>query len=421
MFHDNNRELNPKLRFPQFRDEPAWTAEPLRESATVITEKAGERKCVYLSITSGVGLISQEEKFGRTIAGESYKNYLLIQRNDFAYNKSATKEFPQGFIAMYSGDEPASVPNSIFTCFRVHEDRINLSYLDYLFFGNLHGRWLRKYITVGARAHGSLSINDEDLMSLPIPRPGGKSSLDEQQKIADCLLSVDELIAAHSCKLDVLKAHKKGLVQQLFPREGENFPRLRFPEFDDAPQWEEKKLSALVDLVSGLHLSPNQYGREGQTPYFTGPSDFTNKIEDVTKRTNMLTNVAQENDILITVKGSGVGELWYLTLSSVAIGRQLMTVRATHSSSRFVYQYLLTKRARFEELASGNLIPGLSRGDILDMVGRFPPIPEEQRRIADCLFSLDSLIVAESEQVEVLKAHKKGLMQQLFPSPQVEP
>src|SRR5688500_14473745 len=148
MTNDSERELKPKLRFPEFRDEPGWTAEPLRESATVITEKAGERKCVFLSITSGVGLLSQEDKFGRTIAGNSYKNYFLIQKKDFAYNKSATKEFPQGFIAMYSGDEPGSVPNSIFTCFRVQEDRLHVHFLNYLFLGNLHGRWLRKYITV---------------------------------------------------------------------------------------------------------------------------------------------------------------------------------------------------------------------------------------------------------------------------------
>ena len=54
-----------------------------------------------MSITSGVGLISQIEKFGREIAGESYKNYFVIRKNDFAYNKSATKEYPEGYIATY--------------------------------------------------------------------------------------------------------------------------------------------------------------------------------------------------------------------------------------------------------------------------------------------------------------------------------
>src|SRR4051812_13305792 len=113
---DENRNLRPNLRFPEFRDEPPWKAEKLGAVATLIEERAGSRKCIPMSITSGVGLVSQQEKFGRTISGNQFKNYLVLQKNDFAYNKSATKEFPQGFIAMYSGDEPGAVPDSIFTC-----------------------------------------------------------------------------------------------------------------------------------------------------------------------------------------------------------------------------------------------------------------------------------------------------------------
>lgn len=191
-------------------------------------------------------------------------------------------------------------------------------------------------------------------------------------------------------------------------------PKLRFPEFRGVEEWEVKKLVALVQLVSGMHLSPEQYGKEGATPYFTGPSDFTNQIEAITKRTSDSTSLAKKDDTLITVKGSGVGEIWYLTLSSVAIGRQLMAVRAINAESRFVFQFLLTKRQRFEDLAAGNLIPGLSRGDILDVAAPFPQLLEQQK-IADCLSSLDELIAAQARKLEALKAHKKGLMQQLFP------
>jgi type I restriction enzyme S subunit len=191
-------------------------------------------------------------------------------------------------------------------------------------------------------------------------------------------------------------------------------PKLRFREFQDAGEWERKSLSKVVHLVSGLHLSPDQYGKEGDVPYFTGPSDFTNNIQSITRWTKESTCVAVESDTLITVKGSGVGAIWNLTLASVAIGRQLMAIRATGSSSRFVYQFLLTKRTRFEDLASGNLIPGLSRGDILDLEAPFPTV-SEQERIADCLCSVDELISAQTRKLDALETHKKGLMQQLFP------
>ncbi|GAB1473142.1 hypothetical protein MASR2M69_05830 [Bacteroidota bacterium] len=70
-------------------------------------------KYKLMSITSGVGLVSQIEKFGREIAGESYKNYYVIHNEDFAYNKSSTKLYAEGEIAMYNDEEMSAVPNSI--------------------------------------------------------------------------------------------------------------------------------------------------------------------------------------------------------------------------------------------------------------------------------------------------------------------
>ena len=247
--------LTPKLRFPEFRGGEGWITRPLGEMAKPITEKVGKKRCIPMSITSGVGLVSQMEKFGRVIAGNSYKNYILLKKNDFAYNKSATKEYPEGFIALYGGDDLAAVPNSIFTCFRIEGNSSDPQYLNYLFLNNLHGRWLRKFIEVGARAHGSLSINDDDLFALPVPMPEGKTSGAEQRKIASCLSSLDDLIGSESRKLDALKAHKKGLVQQLFPREGETRPRLRFPEFQSAPEWKEKELGPMTKKV-GSGVTP---------------------------------------------------------------------------------------------------------------------------------------------------------------------
>jgi type I restriction enzyme, S subunit len=118
MTADKPTSVVPNLRFPEFRSAGDWHFQPLNDIAEPISERAGTSKCVPRSITTGVGLVSQEEKFGRTIAGDSYKNYIRLHTNDFAYNKSATKEFPQGYIARYSGTKDAAVPNSIFTCFR---------------------------------------------------------------------------------------------------------------------------------------------------------------------------------------------------------------------------------------------------------------------------------------------------------------
>src|SRR5690606_8392626 len=114
-------------------------------------------------------------------------------------------------------------------------------------------------------------ISYKQFSELLLPYP----SSSEQQKIAECMSSLDELIEAESRKLDALKDHKKGLMQQLFPREGETRPRLRFPEFQNAPVWEEKSISDIGDVVTGS--TPNTAKREfyGGDISFVSPADIS--------------------------------------------------------------------------------------------------------------------------------------------------
>jgi type I restriction enzyme S subunit len=403
------RELKPLLRFPEFREAGGWREEQLYKIAEPVSERAtaGDGNSI-LTLSGEHGLVSQSEYFGKKIAGDNVERYIKIARNDFVYNDRTTKRSTYGSIKRLSQCETGIV-SPIYKCFRFDADQ-NPSFWDWYFESGSHEAQLHGLINEGARA-GRFNISIGRFLSTSVWLPDPP----EQQKVADCLSSMDELITVEVQNLEVLKAHKKGLMQQLFPAEGEPVPRLRFPEFLDAPAWKEGRLSSHIHLESGLHLSPNEYGETGEVPYFTGPSDFTNNSSFITKRTDKSANTAIESDILITVKGSGVGELWHLTLPCVAMGRQLMAIRAKQCSSDFLYQILTTRRARFKALASGNLIPGLSRSDILDMKFHFPSHPEQQK-IADCLSSIDELITTQSKKIDALNAHKKGLMQQLFPS-----
>ena len=207
---NKKKEIVPKLRFPEFIGDKLKITK-LGKISSVVKEKAGENKYTLMSVTSGVGLIPQTEKFGREIAGDSYKNYIVIRKYDFAYNKSATKQFPEGYISMLEEYDIAAVPNSIFTCFRITGNESYPPFFDYLWHNNYHGHWLRKYIEVGARAHGALSVDTKHLWSMPLALPDFK----EQQKIADCLSSIDELIDAESRKLKALEKYKKGLILRI--------------------------------------------------------------------------------------------------------------------------------------------------------------------------------------------------------------
>lgn len=177
--------------------------------------------------------------------------------------------------------------------------------------------------------------------------------------------------------------------------------------------WEVTRLGNLVKLISGLHLIPDEYNRnELGIPYFTGPSDYTNSSKELTKWTKKSVAVAKEDDILITVKGSGVGSMHYLKLPEVAIGRQVMAIRDFDTPS-FIYQYLLQKEYQFQELAKGNMIPGLSRDDILTIKIKRPTVPE-RKKIAAILSTWDKSIETLTQLIGAKQQLKKGLMQQLL-------
>lgn len=432
MSNKKKAALAPKLRFPEFQGAGDWATEKLGSVASISTEKVGDNDCIPMSITSGVGLVSQADKFGRIIAGDSYKNYLLLRPNDFAYNKSATKEYPEGFLTLYSRSKLAAVPNSIFTCFRLKSESPVPTYLNYLFFGNLHGQWLRKFIQVGARAHGSLSINDSDLMALPVPLPAGTSSVAEQQKIASCLTTLDELIAAQAGKVDALKTRKKGLMQQLFPREGEPQPRLRFPEFREAGEWSTTTLGKHIRLQSGFAFSSGYFGSKGQklvTPKnFTkfGIGNFDESISKYTTEEALQKYICKSGDLLVLLtdltptcellgKPLEVSEQDGKVLLNQRISRVELVSNGVAKS--FLRQFFLTESySKFiVETAAGSTVKHSSNKVLLNMEVVFPRL-EEQKRIADLLTSLDRLITAAIQELETLKTHKKGLMQQLFPS-----
>ncbi|MGB1556840.1 MAG: restriction endonuclease subunit S, partial [Oceanococcaceae bacterium] len=230
------RALVPKLRFPEFREKREWTAVSLGDASSPVVERVGRRKLTPVSISAGTGFVPQAEKFGRDISGNQYQLYTLVRDGDFVYNKGNSLKFPQGCVYQLRGWGEVAAPN-VFISFRL-KDGYSDVFFQNCFEQNVHGLQLQKHITSGARSNGLLNISKEHFFGVEIPTP----SLDEQQKIAECLSTLDEVIAASGQQLDALKAHKKGLMQQLFPIEGKALPRLRFPEFQDAPEWLETEV-----------------------------------------------------------------------------------------------------------------------------------------------------------------------------------
>ena len=244
---------------------------------------------------------------------------------------------------------------------------------------------------------------------------------EEQQKIAACLTALDDIISAATGRLDALKQHKQGLMQQLFPAQGETVPRLRFAEFLNEEAWSERKLGEIGNFVSGgTPSTSNPKYWDGNIQWYT-PKEIKNRMLKPSMRTiskdglkNSSAKLLPKGAILITTRA---------TIGDVAIankecatnqGFQSLVVNETEVNLFWYYWILLYKNELIKR-SSGSTFKEIRKTKI-EVIPTFSPNKKEQQKIAACLAALDDLISAQTQKIAKLKTHKRGLMQQLFPA-----
>lgn len=403
MSGNKKQPLVPRLRFPEFKNTAEWQSPTLGEVSEPVEERVGERKLTPVSISAGIGFVPQAEKFGRDISGSQYKLYTVVRDGDFVYNKGNSLKFPQGCVYDLQGWGEVAAPN-VFICFRLKNGYENGFYRQ-CFERNVHGIQLRKHITSGARSNGLLNISKEAFYGVAIPVP----SHAEQQKIADCLSSLDDLIAAETQKLDTLKTHKKGLMQQLFPREGETVPRLRFPEFREAGEWATKTLAELAENLDNRRVPVTEKDRtKGNIPYY-GASGIVDYIRDF---------IFDEDLLCISEDGANLrartAPIAFSISGKTWVNNHAHVLRFDSKCvQKIVEDYL--NSISLEDYLTGMAQPKLNRAMLDTIPVPVPQDDDEQQAVSDCLSSLDDLITAQSQKIDAIKIHKKGLIQQLFP------
>jgi type I restriction enzyme S subunit len=410
------KNLVPKMRFPEFRRAEGWE------------EKALGSVCN--SFSGGTPNTSKPEYYGgdipfirsAEIARDSTE--LFLTREGLANSSAKMVIAGNILVALYganSGDVAIAkidgAINQAILCLKSEES--NAFIYQFLSFK-------KDWIVATYIQGGQGNLSGEIVKSIAVAFP----SLTEQQKIADCLSSLDELIAAQAHKVEALKTHKKGLMQQLFPREGETQPRLRFPEFRSAVDWEKGKLITLSSepLSNGVFNDPKKAGAGYK---LINVSDMYIETTIDENRLSLLEisqsefegNQVFTGDIFFTrsslVKsGIAVSNIYLGSSSDVTYDGHLIRFRANISKviPLFAHYLFKTLLIRAQLIARGKTatMTTIGQADVAS-VTLFYPKPDEQQRIADCLTSLDDLIVAATREIDNLKTHKKGLMQQLFP------
>ena len=166
------------------------------------------------------------------------------------------------------------------------------------------------------------------------------------------------------------------------------------------PEWPQAKIMDVSTLVSGQHVNKSDYNEDGKgIGYLTGPADFGDIFPIVSKWTTHPKVFAKKGDILITVKGAGVGKINFLNEEKVAIGRQLMALRVYKALPKFIYTILLGSYDHIQALGDGAAIPGITRDDVLRLAISFPPL-ETQQAIVSEIEAEQTLVNANRELIE---------------------
>ena len=260
-------------------------------------------------------------------------------------------------------------------------------------------------------------------MNTAIPLP----PLPEQTHIAACLSSLDAVISAHQSKLEALRQHKRGLMQQLFPQEGETVPRLRFPEFVEAGAWEEKKLGELLKSRPDYGLNAPAVPFSEELPTYLRITDISEDGKFIEEKKSSVEGDITENDylrdgeIVLARTGASVGKSYLYNPKDgpLVFAGFLIRIKPNPDkiNSVFLANYLTTEI--YWEWVTANSArsgqPGINSNEYASFTIPLPTLLE-QERIATCLSSLDELIGAQQGKIAALQEFKRGLMQGLFPS-----
>ena len=379
MTADNPSPFVPKLRFPEFAQGPGWDRAKFADLVETVTPPKKLTTSTYLA-DGRFPIIDQSPSY---FCGWTNDDEAVITKPlpviVFGDHTCVLKFVDQPFAQGADGIKIFTARSCVSTVYLYHQ----LSH--------------RPVVTEQYQRHFST------LKNKVVCFPDFKSG--EQQKIADCLGSLDDLIAAEGRKLDALRQRKQGLMQQLFPQPGENVPMLRHPGFRDSGEWEAEAIGSVCELYQPETLAASELQQGG--PYLVyGANGIIGKHD----RYNH-----EDGEIVVTCRGATCGEVNRTQPRSWITGNAMVVKsRDDRIIEDFIFHSL--KSNGLKSIISGSAQPQITRAGFSPLLFVFPESKDEQQKIADCLNSLDDLTAAESSKLDALRQHKKALQQQLFPS-----
>lgn len=406
MSKDNNKKT-PKVRFPGFTDD--WEQRKLGEVCDFIN---GDRSSNYPSDAdfqdSGIPFVGSDSLGAtfvnknklRFISCEKYKQMkgLKIQDKDILYTlrgagfgKCSISDFFDGTVA------------SSLVGIRCNEEELE-PYFFVQWLNSANAGSEKKKAVNGSTAQ-NISVDDMKKYMIYLPLQ------DEQQKVGAYFRNLDHLITLHQRKLEKLKEYKKGMLQKMFPKNGEKIPEVRFPGFDD--EWEERKLGDVAIFINGRAYSQEELLSSGKYKVLRVGNFYTNDSWYYSDMELGAKYYAEEGDLLYTWSATFGPHIWHG--EKVIYHYHIWKVELTDALEKhFAMQLLENDKQSILSDKNGSTMVHITKAGMENKKVMLPPNINEQIKIGKYFQNLDRLIALQQKKIESLKEFKKGCLQQMF-------
>ena len=406
---------SPQLRFEGFTDD--WEDRKLKDVTERVRSNDGRMDLPTLTMSASSGWLDQKDRFSGDISGKEKKNYTLLKKGELSYNHGNSKLAKYGVVFSLTNYEEALVPR-VYHSFKALENT-SADFIEYMFSTKLPDRELGKLVSSGARMDGLLNINYDDFMNIHISIP----NYEEQILVSAFFRKLDETIALHQRKLDLLKEQKKGFLQKMFPKNGAKVPELRFAGFAD--DWEERKLSDVANHRGGTAIEKyfDKYGvykvisigSYGLNSQYVDQNirAISNEITDGrVVNSGELTMVLNDK----TANGTIIGRTLLVEKDNEYVINQRTEIISPKENfdSNFAYTILNGPfREKVKRIVQGGTQIYVNYPAVSNLNLELPKI-EEQQKIGSFFKQLDDTIALHQRKLDLLKEQKKGFLQKMF-------
>ncbi len=405
----NDNKYIPALRFPEFQNDGEWKMVYGDELFEPIVNKNHDSDLPILAITQDNGAIPRDDiNYNVIVSDKSIQGYKIVEIGDFIIS---LRSFQVGIeYSRYKG-----LCSPAYIILRKRFNEVCDDFYRYYFKSYKYIQDLNRNIE-GIRDGKMISYKQFSGIKIPFPR------FTEQQKIADCFVSIDKEIDATKRKLEQLKEYKNGLMQRLFPAKGKTTPELRFPDFQNDGEWRTMLLGEITSVVNRRNKSNrslpiysinNTDGFVPQSQQFIG-MDSEARGYDISAYKIIGKHTFAYNPARINVGSIGYsGELKDILISSLYVCFKTADDVDDNFLMCFFNSYIFNQAV--ESSVEGGIRSYLFYENFSRISIAIPSL-YEQKRIALCITSIEDMIKNANEQINLLEKHKKGLLQQLFPN-----